>query len=148
MSPHFGLIKDKDLPPDEILLLRARLHWRGGNRRLSERKTPSGIATLYDALLSGMRWHILSDPAYESDEISTKDLENERYVFHVLKKNGVIDSSLNIQEIEDLADKALMEENISSGKGRFVNMIEKFLTRIGVLPFDESELPPEDPATY
>ena len=124
------------------------MHWRCGNRRLREGKTPSGIATIYDALLSSMRWHILLNPAYKSDTFSTEDLENERYVFHVLKKNGVIDSSLNIQEIEYLVDKALMEENITSGKGHFVNMIENFLTRIGVLPFDESELPPEDPATY
>lgn len=148
MSPHFGLIKEQDLSHEEILLIRARLHWRCGRRRLREEKIPSGIATIYDALLSGMRWLILTEPAYKPDDFSEENLENERYVFHVLKKNGVIDSSLDIPEIQDLVDKALMEENITSGKDKFVSMIETFLTRIGVLPYDESKLPPEDPATF
>ena len=148
MSPHSGLIKDKELPLDEMLFLRSRLHWRAGNRRLREGKTPSAIATIYDALLSGMRWHILVDPAFKTLEYSTGELENERYVFHLLKGRGVIDDSLNIQGIQDIVDRALMEEDITSGKEDFVNMIETFLDRIGVLPFDESKLPPEAPSTF
>ncbi len=148
MSPHFGLINDQDLTFEEALLMRARLHWRCGKRRLSENKTAAGIATIYDALLSGMRWYIMVEKVVKSDHHSTEDLENERYVFHILKKNGVIDSSINIGEIQDLVDKALMDEDITSGKGKFVNDIEKFLTSINVLPFDESKLPPEDPSTF
>ena len=88
MSPHFGLIKDKELSPVEISLIRAQLHWRCGTRRLREGKTASGIATIYDALLSGMRWYIQVESVFQQDKYSTEDLESERYVFHLLKKRG------------------------------------------------------------
>jgi hypothetical protein len=148
MSPHFGLIDERNLAAEEVALLRARLHWRSGRRRLRENKTASGIATIYDALLSGMRWYIMVDRGGKPDDYSVEALENERYVFHVLKKKGVVDHSFDIRKIQELVDRALMEEDIESGQDSFVAEIEKFLTRLQVLPCDEATLPPEDPATF
>ncbi|MCA1766062.1 MAG: hypothetical protein LC633_07435, partial [Desulfobulbaceae bacterium] len=103
---------------------------------------------LYDALLSGMRWYILTGQAARPEDFSAEDLENERYVFHLLKKAGLIDSSLNLARIQDLVDRALMDENIRAEQAWFFAELEKFLTRLKVLPFDESALPPEEPATF
>jgi hypothetical protein len=60
MSPHFGLLDETKMSQEEALLMRAKLHWRGGKRRIEENKGPEGIATLYDALLSALRWHVLT----------------------------------------------------------------------------------------
>ncbi|MFO7606505.1 MAG: hypothetical protein R6W72_09425 [Desulfurivibrionaceae bacterium] len=148
MSPHFGLMDENIMTPEDAALMRAKLHWRCGERRLRERKSASGIATLYDALLSGMRWYILTGQAARPEDFSAEDLENERYVFHLLKKAGLIDSSLNLAKVQDLVDRALMDEDIQPEQEWFFAELEKFLTRLKVLPFDESALPPEDPATF
>ncbi|MFN2367160.1 MAG: hypothetical protein ABR523_11980 [Desulfurivibrionaceae bacterium] len=148
MSPHFGLMDENKMTPEDAALMRAKLHWRCGKRRLGEKKSASGIATLYDALLSGMRWYILTGQAARPEDFSAEDLENERYVFHLLKKAGLIDSSLNLARIQDLVDRALMDENIRAEQAWFFAELEKFLTRLKVLPFDESALPPEEPATF
>jgi hypothetical protein len=148
MSPHFGLMDENRMTPEDAALMRAKLHWRCGKRRVRENKTASGVTTLYDALLSGMRWYILTGLAAKPDDFSAEDLENERYVFHLLKKVGLIDSSLNIAKVQDLVDRALMEEDVRAEQEWFVEELEKFLTRLRVLPFDESALPPEDPATF
>lgn len=146
MSPHFGLI-DQTLPIEEKALLRAQLHWRCGMRRLQEKKTSAGIATLYDALLSAMRYLILVDENLDQSELLTEQIENERYVFSLLRKKGIIDHTLDLNEIEALVDMALMEEDIVSGEKKFIHDIEQFLIRMKVLPFDETKLPPEDPET-
>jgi len=148
MSPHFGLMDESKMTPDEAALMRAKLHWRCGVRRVREDKTSAGIATLYDALLSGMRWYILSELAENIKNFSTESLENERYVFSLLRKKGVIDSALDTAKLQDIVDRALMEEDVQAEQDWFLNELEKFLTRLGVLPLDESALPPEDPATF
>jgi hypothetical protein len=147
MSPHFGLI-DQTLPVAEKALLRAQLHWRCGMRRLQEKKISAGIVTLYDALLSAMRYHILADENLDKNELLTEQLENERYVFNLLRKKGIIDHALDLNEIEALVDKALMEEDIVSGEKKFIRAIEQFLVKMKVLPFAETKLPPEDPDTF
>ncbi len=48
--PHFGLMDEGSLGPVEGPLMRARLHIRGGKRRLRQGKIAAAIATLYDAL--------------------------------------------------------------------------------------------------
>jgi len=139
---------ESKMTPDEAALMRAKLHWRCGVRRVREDKTSAGIATLYDALLSGMRWYILSELAENIKNFSTESLENERYVFSLLRKKGVIDSALDTAKLQDIVDRALMEEDVQAEQDWFLNELEKFLTRLGVLPLDESALPPEDPATF
>lgn len=148
MSPHFGLMDESRMTPDEAALMRAKLHWRCGVRRVREDKTSAGIATLYDALLSGMRWYILTELAENIENFSAENLENERYVFSLLRKKGVIDSALDTAKVQDIVDQALMEEDVRSDQDWFLNELEKFLTHLNILPFDESALPPEDSATF
>jgi hypothetical protein len=148
MAPHFGLIDSDKLSRKEEVLMRAKLHWRCGTRRIREGKTASGVATLYDALLSGMRWYIMNNLMKDSGDISDEELENERYVLFLLKKAEKIGPQFDMNQIQDLVDMALMEEKIKVGQEQFIEQLEGFLTGIHVLPFEESELPPEDPATF
>ena len=52
--PHFGLMNEQELGPVAGPLQRARLHLRGGKRRLRQGKISAGIVTLYDALEGAM----------------------------------------------------------------------------------------------
>ena len=52
---------EKTLGPVEGLRQRARLHIRGGKRRLRQGKISAGIVTLYDALEAAMRSYV-DDP--------------------------------------------------------------------------------------
>ena len=54
--PHAGLMDERLLGPVEGPLQRARLHIRGGKRRLRQGKISAGIATLADALSASLEW--------------------------------------------------------------------------------------------
>ena len=148
MSPHFDLMDPSTMSPEDGLLMRTKLHWRCGKRRMHENKTSAGLTTLYDALLSAMRWYILSHLGDKIGGDAGEKLENERFVFSILRKEGIIDGTLDMNLIEEAVDNALMEKNLQSNKDTVMQQIEKFLTRINILPFDESKLPPEDPSTF
>jgi len=148
MAPHFGLIDLDKLSKKEAALIRSKLHWRCGKRRIREGKTASGVATLYDALLSGMRWYIMNNLMKDSGDFSEEELENERFVFFLLRKGGKIGPNFDLTKIQDLVDMALMEEDIQVDQDQFIEQLAGFLTEIKVLPFEESELPPEDPAVF
>ncbi|MCJ7602148.1 MAG: hypothetical protein MUO63_11715 [Desulfobulbaceae bacterium] len=148
MSPHFGLMDETKMSKVEALLLRYKLHWRGGVRRMRENKAASGLATLYDALLSAMRWYILTNLQQELGDNAEEKLENERFVFSLLRRAGILDGSFDLKFVVETVDRALMEEDVSSDQERFMTQLHHVLSRIGVLPFDEAELPPEDPSTF
>lgn len=147
MSPHFGLMDESKMSKIDALQMRFRLHWRCGVRRMRQDKTAIGLATLYDALLSAMRWYILTNLRQELGDNAEEKLENERLVFSLLRRAGILDSSFDLKLVEETVDRALMEEDISSDQERVIAELYQFLARIGVLPFDETKLPPEDPAT-
>jgi hypothetical protein len=144
MSPHFGLMDESKMSREEALLMRTKLHWRCGVRRLGEDNSSVALATLYDALLSAMRWYILRHLPHELGEDADEKLENERLVFSVLRRAGILDQSLDLPFIEEIVDRALMEEDVHVDHDRLLRQLDRFLTRLGVLPFDEAELPPED----
>ena len=148
MSPHFKLMDERAMPPAEAMLMRSKLHWRCGIRRVQEKKSSAGITTLYDALLSAMRWYILTQLQNEIGEEPEEKLENERFVFFLMKKAGILDSSFDLQLLEEVVDKALMEEDFQEDQKKVMKQMKQLLTRLGLLPFDVSELPAEDPATF
>lgn len=128
--------------------MRAKLHWRCGVRRMRENKAAAGLATLYDALLSAMRWYILVNLGGEIGDGAVEKIENERYVFSVLRRHGLLDDSLDLRLVEDVVDRSLQEEDVGAEQDRVMAQMETFLRRLGMLPFDEAELPPEDPHTF
>ncbi|MEW6519938.1 MAG: hypothetical protein AB1461_11040 [Thermodesulfobacteriota bacterium] len=146
MSPHFGLMDESKMSKVEAQLMRCKLHWRCGVRRVRDDKAAAGLTTLYDALLSAMRWYILTNLRQELGANAEENLENERFVFSLLRRAAILDNSFDLQFILDTVDRALMEEDVSSEQERAVILMQQFLTRLGVLPFDEAELPPEEPA--
>jgi len=147
MTPHFGLMDASKMSRVEAALLRGQLHWRSGQRRLRQGKTALGLATLYDALLSGLRWHILVNPGAAMVGPAVADLENDAYVFARAEKAGLFASPEDALRIQTLAEAALYEALRPSDQEWFVAELERVLTRIKFLPFPDASLPPEDPAT-
>jgi len=146
--PHFGLIDENALGPVEGPLMRAKLHIRGGRRRLNQGKISLGIITLYDAVISAMQWYI-ADPSHEK-MFSFKDNEDKNddsLVYKVLTRSGVLDGKFDYEMFNELAERALSEEMPAYDHRDVLKGVEAVMTQLGIMPFDEEALPPEDPET-
>ena len=148
--PHFGLMDTKDsFEKPEGALLRARLHIRGGKRRLRQGKISAGIVTLYDALMFALRWYIASPGRREELALRKEDdLTDEKTVFDILKRSDVFIGGFDYDEFNALVEKASEEEMPEYDYSKMLSDFEAFMTSLGVMPFNEAQLPPEDPATF
>ncbi len=147
--PHFGLMDEKTLGPVEGPRQRARLHIRGGKRRLREGKISAGIVTLYDALEGAMRSYVGDPKRAATLEIrGGENLNHEKELYDVLVRSRVIDGEFDFEAFDRLAERALHEEMPGYDYRELLAGIEAVMTRLGVMPFDEALLPPEDPSTF
>lgn len=146
--PHAGLMDEKTLGPVEGPLQRARLHIRGGRRRLRQGKVAAGIVTLYDALLAAMQSYAASPGRTRLDIRSGEDINDDKVLYAVLVRSGILDGKLDFSAFDRLTEKALNEEMPGYDYHSLVAGIESVMTQLGVMPFDETQLPPEDPKTF
>ncbi len=146
--PHFGLMDPDALGAEAAALQRARLHIRAGRRRLRQGKISAGLGTLYDALLSALEWYAASPDRRENLPIGDEDnLADDRTVFALLVKSGLIDARIDYSAFKHLLDTAPPESS-TYDYAEVLNQVELVMTRLGVMPFEEGGLPPEDPSTY
>jgi hypothetical protein len=147
--PHFGLMNEDALGPVEGPLMRAKLHIRAGKRRLRQGKISAGIVTLYDALIKGMEWYI-AEPGHKSRLVfqSGDNLNDDKNLYEILKRSGVIDGSFDYRVFDELVEKAANQEMPGYDYREVLRGVESVMTRLGVMPFDENELPKEDPSTF
>jgi len=148
--PHFGLMNTEDsFKTEEGALLRARLHIRAGRRRLRQGKIASGIVTLYDALLFAMDWYVfLPERRKKLDIREGEDLKNDRTLYAVLARSGVLDGRFDYEAFDKVVEEEASEEMPGYDYAWILQGVESVMTQLGVTPFDENQLPPEDPATY
>ncbi len=147
--PHFGLMDAQALGPERAALEEAKLHIRGGKRRLRQGKISAGIVTLYDALNSAMQWYVFSRERQKDLLIREgEDLNNDRTVYTLLVRSGVLDGEFDYDALDRLVEKALYDEMPGYDFSELLEGIESVMTQLGVMPFDESKLPPEDPSTF
>jgi hypothetical protein len=149
--PHAGLMDERTLGPEAGPLQRARLHIRGGRRRLRQGKVAAGIVTLYDALLAAMEWYFASPERKSSLTIMDSDNQkDEKSQFEILVRSGVLDATFDYPEFDELVRRVLYDK-MTDRDYQYEEMLKKFesvMTKLGVMPFDEKELPPEDPSTF
>ena len=147
--PHGGLMNERNMGPVEGPFLRARLHIRGGKRRLRQGKTAAGIVTLYDALLAAMEWYV-NEPEHRGSLAAGQDvdLNDDRSVYSLLVRSGVLDGRFDFQGFDELLDTALQKELPGYDYRELLAGIESVMTQLEVMPFDEALLPPEDPSTF
>lgn len=147
--PHFGLMDEDALGPVQGPLQRAMLHVRGGRRRLRQGKISAGIVTFYDALSSAMQWY-LALPARRSKLVVARDedLLDDRTAYAVLVRSGVLDGRFDFDAFDRLTEHALLNEMPGYDYRAVLKGVEAVMEQLGVMPFDEADLPPEDPGTY
>ena len=147
--PHAGLMNEGALGPEAGLLQRARLHIRGGKRRLRQGKVAAALVTLYDAVIAAMEWYCASPERKNRLVIRDDDnLRDDKVLFKILVRSVVLDGKFDYVAfdtlIEDIIHGKAMEYDYESlAKG-----IESVMVQLGVMPFKEEELPAEDPSTF
>lgn len=147
--PHAGLMDERGLGPVEGPLQRARLHLRGARRRLRQGKTSAGIVTLADALDAAMLWYTaLPERRARLDIRPGEDLNDDRALFRILARSGVLDGAFDYDAFDRLVERALSEELPGYDHRELLGALERVMTALGVMPFDEASLPPEDPRTF
>jgi len=146
--PHFGLMDAEALGPERAALQRARLHVRGGKRRLRQGKISAGIATLADALTFAMEWFCASPERRSRVRASAQELLDDRALYAALVRSAVLSGTFDFDRFDRVLDRALETEIPAVDAAGLLEGVESVLSELGVLPFDESELPPEDPGTF
>jgi len=147
--PHFGLMDEDVLGPVEGPLQRARLHIRGGKRRLRQGKISAGIVTYYDALSSAMQWYIALPARRAKLAVAGgEDLLNDRTAYLVLVRSGVLDGRFDFDAFDRLAERAVLDELPDYEHRAMIAGVESVMEQLGVMPFEEAALPREDPKTF
>jgi hypothetical protein len=151
--PHFRLMDPDQMDSAEVMFFRAKLHGRGGKRRILEDKIPAGIAALHDAFLSSIQRYFLAPDLRNLliVENFAIDLYDEEILFPILKKSGIINDSFTEEDFDYLAvilDEALNRNLNSFDQEMYYTKFDNVMAQLGILPFSEDELPSEDPSTY
>ena len=148
--PHFGLMNTEDsFKTEEGALLRARLHIRAGKRRLRQGKISSGIVTLYDALLFAMDSYIMSPQRKRGLDIREgEDLKDDKTLYALLVRSGVLDGKFDYIAFDKVVEDKASDEMPGYDYAWILEGVESVMTQLGVMPFDEASLPPEDPKTF
>lgn len=142
--PHFGLMEEKELGPVQGPFQRARLHIRGGKRRLKQGRISDGIVTLYDAVTAALESYAASD---KGRGLVQDRIRDEKQLYCTFVKAGVLDGSFDFFAFDRLAEKALSGEVSDYDYRSLLKQVELLMQQLGIMPFDEAELPPEDPRT-
>ena len=140
---------DEDaLGPEAGPLQRAKLHIRGGKRRLRQGKISLGIITLSDALVSALQWYVASPERIKTLVMHENDsLNDDAAIYRILRRSGKLDDILDYDAFNTLVEEAIKHEMPDYDYTGILKNIESVMTQLGVMPFDESKLPPEDPST-
>ena len=146
--PHFGLMDAEALGPEQAALQRARLHLRGGRRRLRQGKISAGVATLSDALSFAMEWFCASPERRSRVRGTREEFLDDRALYAALVRAAVLDGTFDFDRFDLVLDRALATELPAAEAAGILEGVASVLTQLGVLPFDERELPPEDPGTF
>ncbi len=147
--PHAGLMDEKNMEPCDALLLRAKLHIRGGKRRLRQGKISAGIVTLYDAICAAFELQIIAP--VNKNRLIIKDGENlndDKTVYRILVRSKILDGSFDYNFFDAIVERALTDEMKDFEYGFLLTGIEAVMTQLSIMPFDEQALPPEDPLTF
>lgn len=147
VTPHFGLMNADALGPEQAALQRARLHLRGGRRRLLQGRISAGVAALHDALTSALEWFIASPERRSRLRGAPERFLDDRSLYAALVRAAVLNGTFDFDRFDQVLDRALATEIAAADASGILEGVESVFTQLGVPPFDERDLPPEDPGT-
>ncbi len=144
VMPHFGLIDDGMAPEAEVLL-RAKLHMRGGDIRMRRGELADAIASYYDAFSSAMlRFYLSENLRNEYCLPDLPDITDDHAVFLALKANGVIDDTftdINFHQTETLLNAAFEGWAEKYDYQSVIERLVNLMIQLEVLPIIPGELP-------
>ncbi|HLO16051.1 MAG TPA: hypothetical protein VK206_14560 [Anaerolineales bacterium] len=143
--PHYGLMDATQMTEENAALRRARLHLQGGKRRLQEGLAAAGVAALYDSVLFGMRYYITKHKRCTSF-VENIDLWDVSGLFHALTRAGIFDDPLAFNRFSLIVERALWQESFLFDPASILAEVERMLTKLGVIPFNET-IPPSESLT-
>jgi len=95
-----------------------------------------------------MQWYIAKpEHAMNFRFLEGEDVRNDAVVYKALTRSGVLDGTFDYDAFNELSEKALSQEMSDYDYSGLLSGIESMMTQLGVMPFDEKGLPPEDPKT-
>lgn len=145
--PHYGLMDESKITEADAALLRARLHLRGGKRRLEKGLTAAGIVALYDSVLFGMRYYIARHKGCASF-VESVDLWDAVGLFHTLVRAGVFDDAITFNRFSLNVERVLRQESFSFDAENTLIEAEAILMKLGVMPVNEAALPGESSSSH
>jgi hypothetical protein len=138
--PRDDLLDTTKLTDARTALICARLHLRGGKRRLQKGSSAAGVAALYDSMLFGMRYYIAKHKSCASF-VENVDLWDAASLFHALARAGVFDDPLTFNRFSLMVERALWQGSLAFDVDATLTEVEVILRKLGVMPFNESGLP-------
>ncbi|MBE0526361.1 MAG: hypothetical protein IH631_05425 [Candidatus Thorarchaeota archaeon] len=137
--PHTGII-DESLEGEQKLLMRARLHLKGGQDRFSQGMKADAIAALYDAVSSAMqRFVILDGINHHLIRNDNDDVSDDATLFKVLLKSGIFDDATTQEDfdfIEQTLDDAFDNQLETFDETSFLEITIGLLNQLGVVSED------------
>lgn len=128
-------------------LVCAHLYLRRGKRHLQKGSSAAGLAALYDAVFFGMRYYIVKHQHCESI-VKNTDLWDAAGLFHALACAGVFDDPLLFNRFTLKVEHILWQESFPCDLDVVLAEVKKMLTKLGVIPFNESAFPGESQITH
>ena len=133
--PHTGII-DETLNGERELMMRAKLHVKGGLTRFEMGMTADAIAAIYDAISSAMqRFVILDGVEYNLVRDDNDDISDDVILFSVLLRSGIFDDGTTKEDfdfIEQTLDDAIENRLESFDETSFLEITLDILNQLGV----------------
>jgi hypothetical protein len=131
----------------EAALLCSRLYLRAGKRYLQEGLLSAGIAALYDAILFAMHYYIAEPACRGNINVNSDDVWDHAHLYYKLVKAGIFKDPNAFNHLSLTVERALWQESYSFDTNSVLAEVEKMLSKLGVMPFNEYVLQSESIAT-
>lgn len=130
----------------EIALTCARLYLRDGKSYLQQGFFQAGMAALYDAILFGMQYYIAEPTCRGNIDLNHNDLWDHATLYHKLSKAGIFEDPNAFNHLSQIVERALWQRSFSFDANSVLTEVETMLSKLGVMPFNESMLQNESMA--
>lgn len=140
---HQGLIDVTKLINAEAALLCARLYLQAGKRYLQAGLLMAGITALYDAILFAMHYYMAESAYCRKLTLSRDDLWDYVALYHKLAKAGIFDDPNAFNHLSLIVERTLWRGALLFDANSILAEVEKMLSQLGVMPFNESSLQSE-----
>jgi hypothetical protein len=99
-------------------------------------------------MVSALQWYVASPERIKTLTINENDsLNDDAIIYRILRRSGKLDDTLDYDAFNVFVEEALKHEMPDYDYSELLKNVESVMTQLGVMPFDESSLPPEDPST-